>query len=228
MQKDCSVLLICPHPLIREGLGLLFSQDEDLRLVGLTTDADAALKILEQQRPDVIVVAYASGFQEGIPAIGHLKANHPGLPILVISPILDHETVQSALTAGVTGYLPIDISQDELVRGIYALRRGEIFLDSSVVVNLLSHLIELPSHQELRFRQEDFSHREREVLTCLVRGMSDQDIAQRLFISVRTVQTHLAHIYNKMSVHSRTEAALLAVRAGWPSLTEDEIADENQ
>jgi two-component system NarL family response regulator/two-component system response regulator DevR len=214
---ECSVLLLCPHALIREGLGSLIARDEDLRLAGLAADVDSALKILERKKPDALVIASITGPQGRPPDIGILKSSHPDLPILVISPNLDHETVQSALAAGATGYLPMDASQDELARGIYALRRGEIFLDSSVAVNLLSHLADSSSGQDARLREEDFSHREREVLACLVRGMSDRDIAQRLFLSVRTVQSHLAHIYGKMGVHSRTEAALMAARADWLS-----------
>jgi DNA-binding NarL/FixJ family response regulator len=153
--------------------------------------------------------------------------DHPDLPILVISPDLNAESVQTVLEAGAMGYLSIDVSQDELVRGIYAISHGEIFLESPVLVNLLSRQIASSSY-ELSLRQEDFSPREQEVLSCLTRGMSDRDIAQTLFISVRTVQTHLAHIYEKMDVHSRTEAALMAVHAGWLSLVENKAADKNQ
>lgn len=222
-----SVLLICPHPLLREGLGSLISQDEDLHLVGLAADLNAALEILGRKNVDVAVIAYASEDQPCTSIVEHLKLDNPALPIMVISPDLNSEDVQAVLEAGVMGYLSIDVSQDELVRGIYAISRGEIFLESPVLVNLLSHRISSFS-EKIILRQEDFSPREQEVLVCLTRGMSDRDIAQALFISVRTVQTHLAHIYEKMGVHSRTEAALMAVHAGWLSLAENQAADKNQ
>lgn len=211
-----SVLVICRHPLLREGLGFLISQDEDLHLVGLVADVSGALDVLGRKSPDVVVIVHASEHQGCTSIVERLRLDHPDLPILVISPDLNSESVQAVLEAGAMGYLSIDVSQDELVRGIYAISRGEIFLESPVVVNLLSRQI-ASSSAEISLRQEDFSSRELEVLSCLTRGMTDRDIAQALFISVRTVQTHLAHIYEKMGVHSRTEAALLAVRVGWLS-----------
>lgn len=220
-------MIICPHPLLREGLGSLISQDEDLHLVGLVADIRGALEVLGRKRPDVAVIVYASEDQRCTSIVEHLRLDHPDLPILVISPDLNSENVQVVLEAGAIGYLSIDASQDEFVRGVYAVSRGEIFIESPVLVNLLSALIDSSSH-EMSLRQEDFSPREQEVLSCLTRGMSDRDIAQMLFISVRTVQTHLAHIYEKMGVHSRTEAALRAVHTSWLSLAENEAADKNQ
>jgi len=222
-----SVIIICPHPLLREGLGSLFSQDEDLHLVGLVADVSGALEVLGRKKTDVVLIVHATEYQRCISMIEHLRLDNPDLPILVISPDLNSESVQAVLKAGAMGYLSIDVSQDELVRGVYAISRGETFLESPVLVNLLSRLI-ASSSDEISLRQEDFSPREQEVLSCLTRGMSDRDIAQMLFLSVRTVQTHLAHIYEKMGVHSRTEAALMAVRTGWLSLAENNAADKNQ
>lgn len=226
--EERSVLLICPHPLLREGLGSLFSQDEDLHLAGLVADVSGALEILGRKSVDVAVIVHASEYQRCTSIVEHLKLDNSDLPILVISPDLNSESVQAVLRAGAMGYLSIDVSQDELVRGVYAISRGEIFLESPVLMNILSHLIASSSSHEMSLRKEDFSPREQEVLSCLTRGKSDRDMAQALFISVRTVQTHLAHIYEKMGVHSRTEAALRAMHAGWLSLAEKKAADKNQ
>lgn len=136
-----SVLVICRHPLLREGIGFLISQDEDLQLVGLVADVSGALDVLGRKSSDVVVIVHASEHQGCASIVEHLRLDHPGLPILVISPDLNSESVQAVLEAGAMGYLSIDVSQDELVRGIYAISRGEIFLESPVVVNLLSRQI---------------------------------------------------------------------------------------
>ncbi len=173
------------------------------------------------------MIIHASVYQHCTFIVEQVKLGNPDLPILVISPDITSESVQAVLEAGAMGYLSIDVSQDELVRGVYAISHGEIFLEAPILVNLLSRLI-ASSSAETSLRQEDFSPREQEVLVCLARGMSDRDMAQALFISVRTVQTHLAHIYEKMGVHSRTEAALMAVHAGWLSAAQNKAIDKNQ
>lgn len=222
-----SVIILCPHPLLREGLGSLISQDEDLHLVGLVGNVGGVLEILRRKRADVLVIMHASVYQRCTSIVEHVKSGNPDLPILVISPDINSESVQAVLEAGAVGYLSIDVSQDELVHGVYAISRGETFLEAPVLVNLLSRLI-ASSSAETSLQQEDFSPREQEVLVCLARGLSDRAMAQALFISVRTVQTHLAHIYEKLGVHSRTEAALMAVHAGWLSTAENKAMDKNQ
>jgi DNA-binding NarL/FixJ family response regulator len=220
------VLLICPHTLLREGLQLLLAQDEDLDVVGAVANAVQVFLALHCAQPDVIIAAFG-GATGGCPAVvKHIKADRPGFPVLVVSPDISPSQVQTVLAAGATGYLPLDVRFDELIHAVNTVLRGEMALHPTVAVALLSYLAQQtaePSPPDLH----DFSPREQEVLACLTRGLSDRDIAQQLFISVRTVQTHLAHIYARLGVHSRTEAALIAVRAGWFPVC-DESPSKNQ
>lgn len=218
--KKHRILILCPHTLVREGLRLLFAEDDDLYVVGLAADASEVLEALVHMEPDVVVVAYGWGGQDCAAVVQRLKADWPGQPLLVISPDVRPEQVQAALVAGATGYLPLDASQDELIRAVYTVGRGELTLHPAVVLGLLSHLASRDT-EDSQPNFNDLSPREQEVLAHLVRGLSDRDIAQALFISVRTVQTHLAHIYAKLGVHSRTEAAVIAVRKGWFSPADD-------
>lgn len=134
------------------------------------------------------------------------------MPVLVVSPHTRSQSVHAALVAGATGYLPMDVDADELVRVIYIVSKGELTLHPSLVPSILSHL-NVPDSEMTQLALDNLTPREREVVSLLARGLSDLDIAQELFISVRTVQTHLTHIYEKLSVHSRTGAALLAARS---------------
>lgn len=216
--KGLDILIISPHALAREGLRLLVGQDEDLHVLGTAANADDAFESLRYARADVVIVAHSSDNQQCIACVQRIKTAQHDSPVLVITADTRPEQVQAALAAGATGYLPLDAEPDELLRAIYTVSRGELALHATIVSRLLSHLgarraeDSQPAHDD-----DDLTPREREILAHLARGLSDQDIAQSLFISVRTVQSHLSHIYAKLNIHSRTEAALTAVREGWVS-----------
>ena len=219
--QELNIFIISPHTLARQGLRLIVEQDEDLRVVGFAANPDEAGQSLRQTRADVVIVAHSSDNQECITCVLRVKTTKPNLPVLVISSDIRPEHVQAAFAAGATGYLPQDAEPDELLRAIYTVHRGELMLHATIVPRLLSHLG--PRRPEDSTPAlDDLTHREREILALLARGLSDQDIAQSLLISVRTVQSHLAHIYAKLNVHSRTEAALIAVREGWVSPMESQ------
>ena len=218
MTRQYRILIVCPQTLVREGLRVLLAQDEDLHVVGSAADAGQALRLMPQMQPDLVLAVYGAAPPGCAAVVQHLKADRPALPVLIVSPDVHPEHVQAALVAGATGYLPLDADLDELIWAVYTVGRGELALHKAVTPGLLAHL----AGREATASQphlDDLSPREREVLSHLARGLSDRDIAQALFISVRTVQTHLAHVYAKLGVHSRTKAAVLAVRAGWFSAT---------
>lgn len=133
--------------------------------------------------------------------------------------------MQQALACGAAGYLPLDANLDQLLWAVNNVANGELTLHPTIMRALASHLAH-GENGDTRPILDDLSSREQEVLSCVVQGLSDRDIAQALFVSVRTVQAHLAHIYTKLGVHSRTEAAVLAVRAGWFPTSSEEV--ENQ
>lgn len=227
-----SILIVCPYTLVREGLRLLLAQDEDLYVVGVAADASQALESMLQIQPDVILAAYSDGYSGGTQncaaAVKSFKTDRPDLPVLVVSPDIHPERIQTVLAAGATGYLPLDSTIDELVRAVNTVVRGELTLHPAILLSLLSY----QASQDAEDSQPNLNHlspREQEILTYLARGLCDRDIAQALFISVRTVQSHLAHIYAKLGVHSRTEAALITVRAGWFSPPNgDSVKSNNQ
>ncbi|GMR11794.1 MAG: hypothetical protein BMS9Abin28_2638 [Anaerolineae bacterium] len=209
-----NVLLICPYGLLRQGLQLLLEQEQELHVVVTAADASEAISLLARLDQEVTVLAAGWTGQDCVSTVRQLKTDRPDLRILVLSQDAWPEQVQAALAAGAIGYLGLDADLDQLIRGISTADQGELILEPAVAIALYTYLAQRASadaHPTL----EDLSSREQEVLAHLVGGLSDRDIAQALFISVRTVQTHLAHIYVKLGVHSRIEAALLATRQGW-------------
>ncbi|HID51545.1 MAG TPA: response regulator transcription factor [Anaerolineae bacterium] len=208
------VLLLCAQTLLREGLRLLMAGDEDLDVAAVATVVAEAVTAVSRHQPDVLIVAMGWEGEDCTAVLQQLKSACPDLPLLVISPETRPEQVQAALTAGANGYLPLSADLDELAQAVFAVCRGEAFIHAAILPALYIHMAgQVPAEETSGFN--DLSPRQREVLACLIRGLSDRDIAQELFISVRTVQTHLTHIYNKLGVHSRTEAAVMAVQAGW-------------
>lgn len=217
MHPDLKVLLVCSQQLIREGLRLLMQQDEDLTIVGVAPDVPSALDLALERRPDVTLVCLDSPSSAIFEGEQRLFLAKPVLPVVIIAPDPPITQVQAWVEAGALGVLPLSAEPEELFRILYAAGRGERTLHPALARRLIVHLAGAktgPPHLSLT----NLTSREREVLVHLAQGAGDKDIAQALFISVRTVQTHLAHIYEKLGVHSRTELTLLAIRAGWVEL----------
>lgn len=212
--NKASVLLVCSQTLIREGLRLLLITDDDLGEIWTSPQISDALARLADLQPDVVIAVYGWPDAMCTADLRRLKADRQALPVLLISADTRPEQVQGALLAGATGYLPLTADPDELVRAIVTAGRGELSLHRDILPSLFIYLADR-TPAVVNPELDVLSLRQQEVLACLTRGLSDRDIAQELFISVRTVQTHLAHIYAKLDVHSRTEAAVLAVDAGW-------------
>lgn len=210
--RKYQVRIIGAQTLVREGLRLLLAQEEDLQ-VEVGGQDDQAAEIQPGLRPDVIV-AVLSGANHNPSDLSRLLATCQEIRVLVLSPIIQADWVKPALAAGAAGVLPLDATPDELIHAVGKVSQGETFLHPSVILSLLSETAG-QSTGPAKVTLKDFSAREQEVLTCLARGLSDREIGQSLFISVRTVQTHLENIYTKLSVHSRTEAAIITVQSGW-------------
>ena len=213
VNRKLRLFIICSQLLARDGLILLTQQDEDLQVVGDAADDAAGIAGVAELHPDVVIVADGWGGEECSCAdiVKKIKADHPQIPILVISPHVENARVQMALAAGATGYLPLGVDMDELVRVLYTVSRGELTLHPSMLPAIIQQ-VEAGQSKPISPTPNDLTERERDILSALSRGLTDREIAQLLFISVRTVQSHLAHIYEKLHVHSRTEAALFAVQ----------------
>lgn len=211
--KELRILIVCPYKLALDGLKLLVEQEEDLRVIGLVSGVQEAITESSDLKPDVILVGDGWPGLSCATVIEHLRGGGVAAPILFLSYDVNPEHVHLALAVGATGYLPLDAGQDELLRMIVSVSQGEVSLHPAVLTSLLAYLGGKVESKERDV--DDLTPREQEVLDCLAQGLSDRDIAQALFIGVRTVQTHLTHIFDKFHTHSRIEAALIAARKGW-------------
>jgi DNA-binding NarL/FixJ family response regulator len=208
------VLLADDHAVLREATAELVDHQADMKVVGQAGTGEETIVAARKLRPDVVVMDIAMPRLGGLEATRRIMAECPGTRVLVLSAHEDAEHVIPLLEAGAVGYLPKTVRLGEFLDAIRSASRGESVLPpsvASVVVRYLSGAMQPTA-------EPDLSEREMEVLRLVARGFSNYQIARQLGLSVRTVEAHLTHVYNKLDVRSRTEAVLLAERRGWLTL----------
>ena len=211
MGDKIRVLLADDHAVLREATAELVEHQPDMEMVGQTATGEETIALARELHPDVVVMDIAMPRLNGLEATRRIVAECPGSKVLVLTAHEDTEHVISLLEAGAVGYLPKTVSLNELLEAIRATSRGESVLPPSVASVVVRYL----SGARERATEKDLTPREMEVLRLLAQGLTNYQIARQLGLSVRTVEAHLTHIYTKLNVGSRTEAALLAQRKGW-------------
>jgi NarL family two-component system response regulator LiaR len=217
------VLIADDHALFREGTRNLIDQEKDMKVIGEASDGEEAVKLVTELKPHVILMDIAMPIVNGIEATKQIKARFPKTAVLILTAYDNDQYIVALLEAGAAGYLLKDVSGRNLVNAIRAVFAGEAILHPSIASKVFSHFGKTTSlSSEEPAVISDLSEREIEILKMAARGMSNQDIAIHLYLSRRTIQSHLANIFRKMDVGSRTEAVLQALRKGWLGL--DDLA----
>jgi NarL family two-component system response regulator LiaR len=218
--KSIRILLADDHAFVRQGTRELLEKQEDLAVVAEADNGREAVQLALRERPDVVIMDFAMPELNGIEATRQIKAVAPGIKILVLTAYDSEQYVFAFLEAGAAGYLLKDVNVDELVKAIRAVHAGESMLHPAIARKVINHFSQSQSKQSTGDLLEQLTEREVEVLRLAAKGMSNRDISQSLGISIRTVQTHLSNVFNKLGVGSRTEAVVLGLRKGLFSLEE--------
>jgi DNA-binding NarL/FixJ family response regulator len=213
MESKIRVLLADDHTVLREATAELVDHQPEMVVVGQAGTGEETVRLTRQLRPDVVVMDIAMPRGNGLQATRHIAGELPGTHVLVLTAHEDRDHVIPLLEAGAVGYLPKTVGLNELLTAIRAASRGESSLPPSIASVVVRHLSDVEAHPP----KTALTDREMEVLCLVSQGLSNQQVARKLSLSVRTIEAHLTHIYNKLGIGSRTEAALLAQREGWVS-----------
>jgi len=212
------ILIADDHAVVREGTRQILEQEQDLEVVGEAGDGEETVALAIDLKPDVAIVDIAMPKLDGIEATRQIKSLCPAISVLILSAYDDEQFIFSLLEAGAAGYLLKSVRGRELVDAVRAVNAGESVLHPLIARKVLNRFVPASGKAAQEEQLEELSVREMEVLSLAARGLSNQDIASELCLSIRTVQGHLGHIFNKLQVGSRTEAVVHALKKGWVTL----------
>jgi len=204
--------------IVREGTRELVQREPDMEVVAEADDGAEAVQLAGKFQPDVVIMDIALPKLNGIEATKQIKALYPATAVLILTAYDNDQYIFALLEAGAAGYLLKTVRGHELIDAIRAVSVGESVLHPKIARKVLSRFMPLATKPSEERVTELLSERELEVLKLAAKGMSNKDIAEELFLSVRTVQSHLANIFTKLDVGSRTEAILCGLRRGWFTL----------
>jgi len=216
--EKIKILIADDHAVVREGTRQILEREPDLKVVAEAGDGEEAVRLASSSKPDVAIIDIAMPKVDGIEATRQIKALYPTIAVLILTAYDDDQFVFSFLEAGAAGYLLKSVRGRELVDAVRAIYAGESVLHPSIARKVLNRFVPAPGKPRRQEPSDVLSKRETEVLRLASRGLSNQDIANELCLSLRTVQAHLGHIFNKLQVSSRTEAVVRALKEGWITL----------
>jgi len=212
------ILIADDHAVVREGTRQILEKEPDFIVVAEACDGEEAVKLVGAHKPDVAIVDISMPRVDGIQATRQIKALYPSVAVLILTAYDDDQFVFSLLEAGAAGYLLKSVRGRELVEAVRQVYAGESVLHPSIARKVLNRFVPASGAAREKKPSEVLSQRELEVLRLASRGLSNQDMADELCLSLRTVQAHLGHIFNKLQVSSRTEAVVRALKEGWVTL----------
>jgi len=202
MGSEITCLIADDHEVVREGLRLSLSRAPHIRVIGEASDGESAVALAERRRPDVVIMDIRMpGSMDGLEATKQLKDRLPDTSVLLFTAYGERSLLGRGLDSGARGYLLKEASNQTLVRAIEKVAAGEGYVDPALMPSFLN-----------RDSQELLTPREREILQLLANGMSNADVAQKLFISQETVKSHVRHILAKLEADTRTHAVAIALR----------------
>ncbi|MEH7387138.1 response regulator transcription factor [Bacillus sp. JJ1521] len=202
------LMLVDDHAVLRDGLRNILELEDDIRVVGEAVSGDDAIQKVPICEPDVILMDINMPQKNGVEVTGILKKDYPSIKILVLTMHNHDEYFMAAIREGADGYLLKDAPSEQVVEAIRTVARGESVIHPSMTKKLLNF------HQQQHEQPRDnaLTERETEVLQCLVEGLSNKEIAERLFISDKTVKIHVSKIFKKFDVKSRSQVVIYAVQ----------------
>lgn len=209
-EQQIKVLLADDHAVVRAGIRQFLETAADLNVIGEAGDGEAAIDLIAQNPPDVAVLDIQMPKSNGLEVTRWVKAHHPHVGILILSAYDDEPYAMALLQAGANGYVLKTASPSEIIQAVRDVHAGRSAVDAVIAQKIVAHM-----SAKTPAPPETITAREMEVIQLVAKGFTNKAIALQLSISDRTVQGHLAHIFDKLQADSRTEAVMKAISYGW-------------
>jgi NarL family two-component system response regulator LiaR len=206
-KKPIRVLITDDHAVVRNGLSSFLMAFEDFELVGEAKNGEQAVQLCDQYLPDVVLMDLVMPGMDGAEATRLIRKKHPDIQVIALTSFKEREHVQAVIEAGAIGYLLKDISAEQLAKAIRLANEGK----STLAPEAAEALMQVARQPEITLGS-DLTDREREVLVLMVEGLNNQQIAERLVISLSTAKSHVSHVLAKLGVTTRTEAVAFAFK----------------
>ena len=202
MADEITCLIVDDHEVVREGLRLSLSRAPKIRVVGEASDGASAVAMVERRRPDVVIMDVRMPGMDGLEATREITSKAPGTAVLIFTAYSERSLLGRGLDSGAKGYILKEAPHDALLRAIERVAAGDGYVDPALMPDVLA----------ANKRDDMLTGREREILQLLSNGMSNADVAAKLFISQETVKSHVRHILTKLEADTRTHAVAIALR----------------
>ena len=210
MAQKIRVILVDDHEMVRLGVSSYLSIQSDVEVVGEAENGEDGYEKAMALRPDVILMDLVMEVMDGIESTKKILKEWPEARILIVTSFIDDEKVYPAIEAGASGYLLKTSTAHEIANAIRKTYNGERVLEPEVTTKMMEQL----SNRNRHILHEELTNREQEILLLIAQGMSNQEIADELFITLKTVKTHVSNILAKLEVEDRTQAAIYAFKHG--------------
>lgn len=201
-----SVLIVDDHEMVRLGVSTFLSVQPHIQVVGQASNGEEGVRLAEMLQPDVVLMDLVMEPMDGIAATQAIIAKQPNAKVIIVTSFIDDEKVYPALRSGACGYLLKTAPAPEIVKAIEKVYHGETIYESAVLEKMHAE----PNAQ----KHDDLTSRELEILLLMAQGKSNQDISKELFISLKTVKTHVSSVLMKLEVDDRTQATIYAFKKG--------------
>ncbi|MCP3900425.1 MAG: response regulator transcription factor [Desulfobacteraceae bacterium] len=204
------ILLVEDHPIFRLGLAELINQEDDFIAFGDSKDVDPAIEEIDKHQPDLIIADISLNTSDGIDLVRYVKTHYKNIPVLVLSMHDEYLYAQRALQAGARGYIMKQEAMESVVTAIHQVLEGKIYLSDKVKEHILSNISDAPSTNQ-KAPIDRLTNRELQVFKMIGRGFSSRDIAEKLFLSIKTIGTYRERIKEKLSLKHANELIRCAV-----------------